>query len=240
MDADRKKIVFKHLYRHIYKGTVWKLWDYMDFNPKRRGATNVIYVKDMDFSKEPPSPELDFILKYKDIFCMSGDADITVLGKRGMHSFRNFSLMPCTGGLNNAKGRIKIQTFLIKLLDFYNTGNVNPLFRNVGGSYKDPKDKALALVRRKQCLTDYLLLLGDVEGYCSKIYGITNADTVFSLMYMDMSDMDKKNLFWADKEDFLNITLPTESLEWLNVDIEEVDDTLPIDSLEPRMFNKIK
>lgn len=227
MDADRKKVVWEHLYSKVYTEKKWVFWRYIDFDVNNLSKNNQARIKtDIYFESEKESPELEFVKKYKDIFTISGDADFTIEKDEQlyseMHKFKNFSLMPCVGGMNDAKGRKAFVKF-IKILDqFYKKKDVTPLFMAIGRKYKDEEKEKINRERQKECLKDFLLLVADnVEEYCNKIYFI-DADLVHKILAADKDEL-VVNEYWEKRERSFSCILGEDSI-WLSRDIQREDD----------------
>ncbi|WP_143319694.1 hypothetical protein [Clostridium sp. HBUAS56010] len=81
---------------------------------------------------------------------------------------KNFLLMPCTGGLNNAKGQKRFTDFLRILDQYFTDKKIEPLFRSMGRKYKDEKRQEEMTERKRQCLIDYFELFDGIYDYCKK------------------------------------------------------------------------
>lgn len=174
MDADRKKIVWKELYSKVYTEERWILWRYFDFE-NLFGKNQAPIRKEIEWEKEADTPEKDFAHKYEDILSVSGDADITIRvddKKEEIYRFSNFSLMLCTGGMNDAKGGRQFVDFIRILDEYYKSKQIDPLFRNVGRQYKDSEKQKLVTDKKKNCLKAYLDLSSDIYQYCERVYQI--------------------------------------------------------------------
>lgn len=131
MDADRKKVTWEHLYKHVYgSNDSWPICELYDFSNldeslelnqygyqiKLKKDITIEDIK-IDECNEYKDKIIDFLSQCKNnkyYFPLSGDADFGM--KNGtykidkeealkrMHMFPNFSLMPVVGGMNNKKG----------------------------------------------------------------------------------------------------------------------------------------
>lgn len=225
MDADRKKVTWRHLYSHIYKSQIWIFWKYIDFNEKNLIGKNQASIIKADFVNENACKEIEFIRKYSDIFTMSGDADFTVESSCNMHAFKNFSLMPCTGGLNNAKGQKRFTDFLKMIDQYFTDKKIDPLFRSMGPKYIDEKKQEEVTQRKRQCLIDYFELFEGIYDYCKKIYLIDNEEFIRKLLGSNINADEYRELmfeYWEIREKAYRNLIPIEEQKWMEIDINNI------------------
>ena len=203
MDADRKKIVWDKLYSKVYTYDEWELWKYLDFSDLK-GKNQAPVIKNIDaFNNDSPSAELAFAMKYKDIFRVSGDTDITLKESHSnykrMHCFPNFSLMPCTGGMNDAKGTKPFVSFIKVVDDYYKDQDIKKIYREVGRRFKDPTKQQEMIKCRQECLRDFMNLIGkDVYDYCRKMYFISERQFVDEILKANNDDAIMDN-YWEKR-----------------------------------------
>lgn len=201
MDADRKVITWKELYSKIYTEDRWVFWKYIDFDKLYRN-NQAKAIENLSEYESDNTKEYKFIDEYRDIFAISGDADIT-LSKcdpryNEMHSFKNFSLMPCLGGMNDAKQKQSLVSFVRKLDEYYKKGDISKLYRGVGRPAKDPQKNEMYKRRRKEGLIAFLNLFEDVYSYCERLYFI---DRHFvEKMLNAESDEEIMDDYWSNKQ----------------------------------------
>ena len=201
MDPDRKEVTWNNLYKILYTERAWVLWKYFDFDNLNKYnqapiRTNIVW------DSEENTPELRFVRDYRDVLKVSGDADITIKRDSAeypcMHRFPNFSLMLCTGGMNDAKGKRALAVFL-RLLDTYyhssdKSKDIDLLFRNVGRKYKDKEKQAYMLQHKKNCLMDFLALNKDIYTYCKHMYQIE--EYMVDDILKQKNDKDIMSSYW--------------------------------------------
>ena len=185
MHADRKGITWEHLYKIIYTEDSWNFWGLFDFDNRVNGCVTIKAESEIDW-KADNKKYRKFVVKhgphtrYKG-FTISGDADFGNLKKYSqeanvkMHSFPNFSIMPCTGGMNCTKGfkyRDKFHVFIYVLSGYYKKhtieqqqeyikSNLLRTTRNMSAEIKEDK---------LDTLHQYLNFFADIYDYCEKIH----------------------------------------------------------------------
>lgn len=242
MDADRKDVTWVHLYRYIYTENNWSFWGLLNFEVSELKGKNQAFFKDDIQWTEKNKEFKEFVEKYHDIFSMSGDADFDLkdMGFEKyienpicqMHMFKNFSLMPCVGGMNNAKGKKRFHIFLSILNDYYknpdiSNRNIEPLFRSVGRPFKNKRKQKEMIERRKNALKGYLNLFSDIADYCQKIHLIDgiNSERVDELI-QEADDTESycnfAKEYWQSRETVMRKRIPKDEQEWLAKDINDV------------------
>lgn len=240
MDADRKKVTWRHLYSHIYKSQIWIFWKYIDFNEKNLLGKNQAKIIKVDFANEKDCKEIEFLKNYSDIFTMSGDTDFTVKDSSNMHTFKNFSLMPCTGGLNNAKGQKRFTDFLKMLDQYFTDKKIDPLFRSMGRKYKDEKKQEEMTERKRQCLIDYFELFDGIYDYCKKIYLIENTEFIDAMIRDNIITEEYcklMNKYWKIREAKFRNLIPIEEQKWMKIDINNISTVQDINDQFPAIID---
>lgn len=156
---------------------------------------------------------------------MSGDADFTVKNSSNMHAFKNFSLMPCTGGLNNAKGQKRFTDFLKMIDQYFKDKKIEPLFRSMGRKYKDEKKQEEMTKRKRQCLIDYFELFDGIYDYCKKIYLIKNTEFIDTMIGDNINAEEYCKLmdeYWKIRETEFRNLIPIEEQKWMKIDINNI------------------
>ena len=190
MDADRKKVTWENYYRIIYTKEEWEFFGLLDFdNPNNEGK---VKFKDVNYNEIEDEKIRTFYWKYKDLFLISGDADFEYKtnGKKNpeMHKFKNFSLMPVKGGMNNCKGTKSLSSFLRE--------NIMEYYAN--------KESNVGLVCRfrlnEDCSKDFMDLFDGVYDYAKKMY-LLDKTQVDYLMDLDRAEDDARMYYWKIKEE---------------------------------------
>lgn len=206
MDADRKMITWKELYKKIYTPEEWDFWSLFDFNYIYKSG-KVGFRKGIvwDSVSEAYKRLYDETDGY---FCMSGDADFGLKGTRlkgEMHKFTNFSLMPVPGGMNNKKGRFKYKDdfplFLYHLAAFWDVPDEE--------SRKEHTIEHLWWNSRKNektadWLFAYLSLFDNIYDYTNKIYHI-DFETTEELCKFGKNGNGKNEQYLNMAEKYLSI-----------------------------------
>lgn len=195
MDADRKIKTWEILYVKMYIKEEWAFWGLLDF--ENLNSSNQAFFKKPDCIEWTDENKRfkKFFEDYKNFFSISGDADFDLKNNKKynefikdaefqMHKFKNFSLMPCTGGMNDAKGRKRFPEFISMLYDYYMNDDdsvkdvkkrdIKPLCRLVGRPYKDKNKEEERRKKTPIILKEYMDLFNDIYDYCDKIYFIDN------------------------------------------------------------------
>lgn len=197
MDADRKCITWKHLYKNIYKKEDWSFWGLFDFDKISNGRATIKAECAIEWTNEIEKYR-EFVQKhgpqenYKG-FKISGDADFGNLKKNAngcnlfipdaaaqMHKFPNFSIIPSTGCMNNKKGfsyQDRFHIFIFVLSEYFTRQTEerreyveNELFMKAGRmSYEAIKDAI-------DTLNDFLSFFDDIYDYCDKIYHLNGEE----------------------------------------------------------------
>lgn len=179
MDADRKDITWTLLYKNIYTAEDWAFWGLLDFDNRVNGCAlfkeKIVWMAANKEFKE-------FVKDYG-WFKISGDADFGNLKKHSteandkMHSFPNFSLMPCAGGMNCKKWfkyRDKFHKFIYVLSEYF---ELEKKCKDEDKLKKYIRDNLLAIRSNMQdpdgridIIYRYLRFFADIYDYCDKIH----------------------------------------------------------------------
>lgn len=184
MDADRKDTTWDILYKNIYTADDWTFWGLLDFNNRVNGCATF---KEKIVWTAANKEFKTFVDNYS-WFKISGDADFGNLKSKKckeymedaddkMHSFPNFSLMPCTGGMNCKKWfkyRDKFHRLIYALSKYFELRKNN----KDENTLKDYiKDNLLTIRRnmqdkgkRVETIFHFLNFFKDIYDYCEKIY----------------------------------------------------------------------
>lgn len=122
MHADRKKVTWENLYKHMYSSKerwpICELYDFYNLDASLEANRIGYQIKLKNNVEINGNEKINIFLteckKNEDYFPLSGDADFgmkTIFCKENikdaykkMHMFQNFSLMPVLGGMNSKKG----------------------------------------------------------------------------------------------------------------------------------------
>lgn len=238
MDADRKLITWNKLYKCLYLKEEWQFWDLIDWNNLKKDSSGY-YVQILNYQT---IQSLDISDEYKEFvkdfptFKLSGDTDFgsgkvkelqkDVEFRSSMHKFKNFSLMPRSGGMNNAKGTIyndNFLRFLFVLNEFY-LNNKNQTFVKNNLCQGNGKINSESLFR-------FLNLFDDVYDYCKKIYFIDEElvdEFIDNKNVEDSENSTEKYLayadkYWIKKLEIMNTRMSLDDYEkYFDQDIETV------------------
>lgn len=181
MDADRKKVTWEHLYKHIYNEKDWTFWGLLDFDANDDGTIG--WKSEINWNSEN-KPFKKFVDNFPN-FKITGDADFGMKdnqcneyiknAKEKMHMFYNFSLMPQTGGMNNKKGAFghydRFDEFIYYLSNYYKIIDENERYEYAKiYLWHNSRKKEITL----KTLCDFLNLFKDIYDYLRKIYFIDN------------------------------------------------------------------
>lgn len=220
MHADRKEIVFKNLYKIIYDKDDWEVWEIFDFD-KLYKDSNGYYItlrNEVDSSSfslinQSKVKALYEICKEnpKFKFTFSGDADYNLkkydFGK-DTHSFYNFSLLPCRGGINTRKGakygfNEQFGVFLNSIKEYYEIKcdiKKKEFIKNNLFHFGRLKEEYRDLVLRFYIA--YFDLFNDFYNYCLKVHLIENY-MVNNILSKNITEENKNEVldYWTYKEE---------------------------------------
>ncbi|MDG5854399.1 hypothetical protein [Clostridium beijerinckii] len=192
MDADRKKITWANLYKHVYgsndRWPICELYDFFNLDESlelNKYGYQIKLKKDItieDITMHEHDEYKDKIIGFlyqcknnKYYFPLSGDADFgmkTIFCKENiidaykkMHMFPNFSLMPVLGGMNNKKGsrRDRFDKFIYYVDKYYETKDIE--FLIWFGNIKEENK-----IKYKKILEAFLDMFINAKDYCKKMY----------------------------------------------------------------------
>ncbi|MGN0438261.1 MAG: hypothetical protein ACI4F4_07015 [Lachnospiraceae bacterium] len=210
-DQDRQWLTWELLYKKMYRQENCKVWSLFDFNKLKtdqcgwyavtKPANEIQNFDDLEESYKK------FILKYSGIFKLSGDADFgmkestnielrKLIGNAEgkMHQFYNFSLCPCTGGMNCRKGNSYSDIFPIMLY-------------KISEYYLLSEDKKIEYAQNNLCnktnskvyettdvpsLCAYLDLFENYENYCIQVYFWGKKRDDILLLIQNMTELGKE------------------------------------------------
>ena len=246
-DADRKEITWECLYKYIYTEEDWLFWSLFDFNNIKSGCAKKKKKKDIIRTNENKE-YYDFLHKYPG-FKFSGDADFGDLkglanlcmtdADASMHKFPNFSLMPCTGGMNRKKGfknsgyNDRFHVFIYVLSEYYKQEEKNQRLKYVkaklfGNGINDIEENEY---KKAACdaLNEFLCFFIDINDYCDKIYHLNTEEGkkyIEDLIVAGKEEIETQKIkynkedyikyfnlaiqYWKIKKEFLNDRLPKE------------------------------
>lgn len=181
MDADRKDITWNLLYKNIYTTEAWAFWGLLDFDNRVNGCAT--FKAEDQIIWTAANKEFKTFVENYGWFKISGDADFGNLKKHSteandkMHSFPNFSLMPCAGGMNCKKWfkyRDKFHRFIYALTEYF---ELRKKCKDETKLKEYIEDNLLAIRRnmqdtekRKDIIFRYLDFFADIYDYCEIIH----------------------------------------------------------------------
>jgi hypothetical protein len=253
MDADRKNVTWKHLYKYMYTENDLPLWGLIDFENLKSNNRALFKKFECIEWTETNKKFKKFVEDYQEIFSISGDADFTLKNKKynkfineaesQMHMFKNFSLMPCIGAMNNAKGRKRFTEFISMLDAYYKVKDVEkrdikPLYRLVGRPYIDKVKEEERREKTPIALKKYLDFFDGIYDYCDKVYFIDNnkhilTDKVVENFVDELIDEGKKiadnkkycelaKTYWDIRKEKMKKKIPKEEYEeYCDIDISD-------------------
>lgn len=249
MHADRKKVTWEHLYKHVYSCyNTWPICELFDFGNldeslelnncgyqislKKDITIENITIDEHSEYKEKIVCFLSQCTNNKYYFPLSGDADFGMKtpfckeniedAEEKMHMFLNFSLMPVLGGMNCKKGfrRDRFDKFIYYIDKYYETKNID----------------SLMLFRKSNVETQIILgafldLFTGVVDYCEKMYLIDNG-LVGELIKNGKETIEKKKdtrkrycelaiEYWKQREEKMKELIPEDEQWYLYVDIND-------------------
>lgn len=244
MDADRKKITWVNLYKHVYgskeRWPICELYDFYNLDESLKANKIGYQIKLKKNVKINGNAKISSFLteckKNENYFPLSGDADFgmkTIFCKENiigaykkMHMFPNFSLMPVLGGMNNKKGsrRDRFDKFIYYVNKYYDTKDIEFLiwFGNIKEENK---------IKYKKMLEAFLGMFIDAKDYCEKMY-LIDGDLVEALILNGKNTIEYKMdtrkkycelaiKYWKQREEQMKKLIPKEEQWYLFEDIDD-------------------
>lgn len=241
MDADRKMVTYKHLYKYIYTETRWVFWGLLDFDNVDDGKVGL---KDSIEWNQETRRFKGFWEKYKSCFMLSGDADFGMNirsngescekyiknSDKKLHMFPNFSLIPVPGGMNKRKNNWKdhFPRFSYNLARVCE-GAEEAKSILAGQDYTDEKG---------EMIKDYFQLFDSVYDYFDKVYLVNDFEfincligygSVMQMRYNCGKQMESDDFrrycalaiqYWEKRKQRMKDLIPRKEWCWLEQDID--------------------